>query len=266
MNTMQEIVKELEGDASEAALRFLTTRSGWDAGNFETPEVVLAAVNEAIEKQFRPLSPATRHSFIVVKKSGRAPWAYRGEEALERMIILANKLHCAKGELSNQFNLQGVKENTDLVIKDNNKVVEIIELKPWDSQDNPMYGVVELIKNLQLGRRRGKFGNDLQTLTLLAPMSYYEKYSKSISDLKRFIAQMEKSQRIHISLKALGVGYSQFRRCIKKLCVRMQKVHKLAWIKSIKTARYDFTMTVTPNQIDIKDIRETLLYRNWEAY
>ncbi len=264
MNTMEEIVKELEGDASKATLRFLTTQSGWNAGNFETPEIVWATINKTVEKQFRPLNPATRHSFTVVKKAGGTPWAYRGEEALERMIILANKLNCANGELSNQFNLHGTKEKVDLVIRDNNTVVELIELKPWDSADNPMYAVVELLKNLQLGKQRGKFGNDLQSLKLLAPISYYGKYSKSIADLKRFTEQIAKSHGIHVSLKALDISCSQFQRCIEKLCIRMQEVHKLAWTKARNTTRYDFMMTVTPNQIDISDIRECLLYRNWK--
>ncbi len=68
---------------------------------------------------------------------------YRPEEALERFIIVSND-----DNFFNQFPIGGGKESIDMVCRHSRDLLEFIELKPWNSGDSPLYGLVEGLKNL----------------------------------------------------------------------------------------------------------------------
>ncbi len=109
---------------------------------------------------------------FTVNDKGRAS---RPEEALERMIVVANRTAAF-----NQVPLRGGKESLDLLLREPGDAAVFIELKPWLSSDTPLVALVELLKNLEIYRRiaacgglgRGLFLN--VRLMLLAPRQYYE--------------------------------------------------------------------------------------------
>ncbi len=106
--------------------------------------------------------------FSVVKKAEKI-WAWKKEEALERFIVYANE------NFANQLNVSDARtrESIDLVeIGTNKKICKLIELKPWDTVNSPLYGLVELLKNYYLLNNR----KDVVELMLLAPKKYYQRY------------------------------------------------------------------------------------------
>jgi len=68
---------------------------------------------------------------------------YRTEEALERYVIVSNG-----DRFFNQVSVGGGKESIDIVIRHGTGSVEFVELKPLDSNDSPLYAIVEGLKNL----------------------------------------------------------------------------------------------------------------------
>jgi hypothetical protein len=68
---------------------------------------------------------------------------YRTEEALERFIVVSNT-----GDFYNQIPIGGGKESIDIGIVDSDSKFTFVELKPWESQNSPMYALVESLKNL----------------------------------------------------------------------------------------------------------------------
>ena len=97
----------------------------------------------------------------------------RPEEALERLIV-----HSNLGAMFGQMSIRGGKESVDIV-RLRYKVGTFIELKPWKSNNSPLYAVLEGLKNLALfnvlktkGHKRSEHFEHVN-LMVLAPADYF---------------------------------------------------------------------------------------------
>jgi len=128
----------------------------------------------------------------------------RDEEILERLIVYANNndpTNPKANRMANQVNcgIGGKKENIDIMDANQARVTKnvlspewICELKTGDSQDNPLYAAVEILKNYMLPKRcsspivthpkptGSKFDvgsvdtDSIKKLIVLAPKKYYD--------------------------------------------------------------------------------------------
>ena len=143
-----------------------------------TPKDLDEALKSIISINPHPklLYPRKKNNFTAISQDER----FRPEEALERFITLSNsKNYC------NQFPLRIPKEYSDIFIMNDDSRHILVELKSWESDNSPLYAIVESIKNLFLYRtiRREnipyhqdfKCFNDADII-VLAPRSYYQYY------------------------------------------------------------------------------------------
>ena len=171
MNNMETVISELQ-HKSVTNERWIDTIGGWNNFNFESAckDINLKyAISKAIiisgKKEFRK---ATDITFIKGKP-------YRKEEFIERLLTLANI------NLYNQFNIASNKESIDLIQSDSIMVeaatsLNIIELKEWNSNDTPIYGIIELLKNYLILETDIVFRTKIKQLSFIAPKAYFEKY------------------------------------------------------------------------------------------
>ncbi|MFA6434828.1 MAG: hypothetical protein WCW52_09045 [Elusimicrobiales bacterium] len=150
----------------------IETKKDWNKlATSSFPEDVALEIKETLSVKER------RTDKFTVEKCNEIIAPYRPEEALERLILQANR------ECSNQHNLkQAKKENIDLVHKHGNKI-ELIELKPWECCNSPLYGLIEIVKNEFFYKHPGKE----ISLTFLAPKAYYINFSKKKEVLTSFL-------------------------------------------------------------------------------
>ena len=102
---------------------------------------------------------------------------YRTEEALERFIVRSNG-----DRFYNQIPIGGGKESIDIGIKESDSKFIFIELKPWDSGNNPLYALIESLKNLveywTIPKEKLPENKKYEQIELmvLAPIAYYQTY------------------------------------------------------------------------------------------
>ena len=165
-----------------------------------------------------------RTSFTARKD--KAP--YRPEEALERFIIVSNS-----DKFYNQIPIGGRKESIDIGIKENNSKLIFVELKPWKSNDSPLYAIVESLKNLMeyriIQEKDIKRLNDFDEIELmiLAPEAYYmafdliDKHGKTRIDkipiLKKTLSSINSAFKIDISLMVLQLDENNFHAICRKI-------------------------------------------------
>jgi len=110
-------------------------------------------------------------------KPGPPVQPYRKEEALERFIVRSNG-----DRFYNQIPIGGGKESIDIGIKESDSKFIFVELKPWESGNNPLYALIESLKNLIeyrtiLKRKITKIEEYKHIeLMVLAPVPYYQTY------------------------------------------------------------------------------------------
>ena len=143
-----------------------------------TPKDLDEALKNIISIKPHPklLYPRKKNNFTAISQDER----FRPEEALERFITLSNSKN-----FCNQFPLRIPKEYSDIFIINDDSRHILVELKSWESDNSPLYAIVESIKNLFLYRtiRREnipyhqdfKRFNDADII-VLAPRSYYQFY------------------------------------------------------------------------------------------
>jgi len=111
---------------------------------------------------------------------------YRTEEALERFIVRSNS-----NRFYNQIPIGGGKESIDIGIKESDSKFIFVELKPWDSGNNPLYALIESLKNLIeywiIPKEKIPENKKYEHIELmvLAPIDYYRTYELLESDGKR---------------------------------------------------------------------------------
>jgi hypothetical protein len=142
-----------------------------------------------------------RNAFTL--KANKIP--YRPEEALERFVVVSNEEN-----FYNQTPVGGGKESIDLVIEHNKNSIEFIELKPWNSNNSPIYALVEGLKNLieyrVIHEQEIRDVKDYAevALSLLAPEEYYQKYFL-LDTLKK-----ERAENLYRSSELLYAMASEF--------------------------------------------------------
>lgn len=160
---------------------------------------------------------------------------YRPEEALERFIIITNE-----DNLFNQFPIGGRKESVDLVIQHSQDVVEFIELKPWNTNDSPLYALVEGLKNLV--EYRVMVDHQIKVITkpwqvnlsVLAPNAYwnsfslldgsYIKISKNILRTNKLLNLLAAEFQTNISLYTLDLSHEIF----NEICAHVYEQNNLS--------------------------------------
>lgn len=169
MNHMEKIV-ELFWNKYKFRIE---TKTSWNRlASSNIPEDVTEDIRKALDFEGR------RTEEFTVEKQGDTIRPYRPEEALERLILRANP------KCTNQHNLkQAKKENIDLVYTNENSI-EIVELKPWNCKNPPIYGLIEIVKNEFFYKPKGKE----ISLTFLAPKAYYIDYSKNKESVRLFLS------------------------------------------------------------------------------
>ena len=227
MSNMETIISKLQRYDS---FRWIDTKTGWNKleKGGETVDNIIEAIRkhkwETLETSSNDMSQNDREKSLVTlvrnsQKSDKPPWFYRGEEALERLIYAFNSNY----GYTYQFGCND-KELIDLVcpkIKPN----ILIELKPWESDNSPMYGVVEILKNYHLYKNFVSNTPPI-TLILLAPLEYYEKYKDNrdvfLTLVSRINADVLKDG-VQLKVQYIDVKENDFLNCVKKLADSIQK-------------------------------------------
>jgi hypothetical protein len=147
-------------------------------------------------------------TMLALKKLGPPVQPYRKEEALERFIVLSNG-----DRFYNQIPIGGGKESIDIGIRESDSKFIFVELKPWDSGNNPLYALIESLKNLIeyrtiLKRKIAKI-EDFEhiELMLLAPMAYYQTYE--LLDLNGARSE-DKLSVVRDTLAKIGSEFKEF--------------------------------------------------------
>jgi len=165
-------------------------------------------------------------------KSNKKP--HRPEEALERFIIFSNDQN-----FYNQFPIGGGKESIDIVIQDDNKSLEFVELKAWESSESPLYALTEALKNLIEYRAIKKFKleeddfNGKVNITVLAPSEYFVEFQLIDSSNKILQQRINKTQTLlenfaqvfdtKISFYSIPIAYEKF----NKICAELYDQQRL---------------------------------------
>lgn len=224
-------------DSKESWLNYLET------GNlvftpYELHEILKEVINEFPPNGDKLFYLRKRCNFHVKDKK-----ACRPEEALERFIIVSNP-----GDLFNQIPIGGRKESIDIGIKEeNDSRFVFIELKPWRSNNSPLYAIVESLKNLIEYRaiqnderkaiKRHKYFKDYDDkvdLIVLAPESYYRDHGMidkskgqylqdKISVVRKALNDFSSEFRTNMSLRILPLDKKYFDDECSKVCAKYKK-------------------------------------------
>ena len=159
---------------------------------------------------------------------------YRPEEALERFLVYSNE-----SNFYNQIPIGGGKESIDIGIDENNSNFMFVELKPWSSNNSPLYAIVESLKNLTEYRiihekkiKTIALYKDI-ALCILAPIAYYQKYGLvdysgnvrkiEISYFQALLNSIEVEFNSKICVMSLDIAYDYF----KIICSDIYDKYKL---------------------------------------
>jgi len=224
-------------DHKESWLNFLET------GDLVFTPYELHEILKKVIKEFPPNGDKLfylrkRRNFHVEDKK-----ACRPEEALERFITVSNP-----GNFFNQIPIGGKKESIDIGIKEENESRFVfIELKPWQSNNSPLYAIVESLKNLIEYRaiqnderkaiKRHKYFKDYDEkvdLIVLAPKSYYVDHGMidkskgqylqdKISIVRKVLNDFSSEFRTNISLMILPIDKKHFDDECSKVCSKYKK-------------------------------------------
>lgn len=169
--------------------------------------------------------------FTILKKMK----PYRIEEALERFIIVSNE-----DNFYNQIPIGGRRESIDIGIRESRSKFIFVELKPWRSDNSPMYALIECLKNLIEYRTIiEKKIKDIERfeeieLMVLAPVVYYQTYrlikedgkiwEDNLSVLKETLIKMGKEFQVVISFMILDIDLDSFLEKCRKIYKGQGKV------------------------------------------
>lgn len=150
---------------------------------------------------------------------------YRTEEALERFIIVSNG-----DNFFNQISIGGGKESIDIGFAESDSKFIFVELKPWESQNSPLYALVESLKNLIsyriiLERNLADIPRFQEIeLMVLAPFQYYQKYGldvdHNIGIMQKTLGDVSTEFHARISFMALDFEKTAFQGTCRAICKR----------------------------------------------
>jgi len=159
---------------------------------------------------------------------------YRPEEALERFIVYSNE-----STFYNQVPIGGGKESIDIGIAENSSKFVFVEMKPWNSNNSPLYAIVESLKNLteyriihQKNIKEIPLFKDIE-LCILAPTAYYQKYGlvddsgslkkNRILHFQSLLNSMGTEFKSKICVMSIDIAYDYF----KNMCSDIYDKYKL---------------------------------------
>jgi hypothetical protein len=187
---MTYIIEELQKDAE----RWIDTRTGWNNADFITGKNLVRKMRAILAPQGKgEFRKATKITFVK-----GAPG--RPEEFLERCLVVKNE------ELYNQFNIAEGKESIDLIRSKNRKtIIEIIELKAWESKDTLTHALVELLKNFLMLEQNLK--PSIELLTIAAPSQYFKKFLEEtqLGNFKKLVNETAQELGVPIQLKSIHI-------------------------------------------------------------
>jgi len=220
MNNMERIIKDL--NAKKNSYCRIRHKQGWldyleDGDTVFTPQELKDKITRVVNqypprgKKLFDLSLSKHRSFTMLSKEKPK----RPEEALERFIVISNG-----DNFYNQIPVSGGKESIDIGIKENESKFIFIELKPWDSDNSPMYAIIESLKNLVeyqtiIDKEIKKIEEfEERELMILAPSDYYESYEltndKNLSVLKETLTKISEEFKTPITLMELDIEVEFF--------------------------------------------------------
>jgi len=158
MNKMKRIISGLKSEKNGYCR--ITHKRGWfgylkDGDTAFTPQDLKKTIVRVVEKNpprgeklfnLDWCRQGKRSHFTMLPKKLKLEvpvQPYRKEEALERFIVLSNG-----DRFYNQIPIGGGKESIDIGIKESDSKFIFVELKPWESGNNPLYALIESLKNL----------------------------------------------------------------------------------------------------------------------
>lgn len=256
MNNMEQLIASMQ-DNSNAKNRWIDTKIGW-INYCHNKDKEKEALTKHIGKFFPSAIRDSNLAFTVVKK-GNKIWVPRLEEALERAIAAINDKN-----MRNQYNIneKNPKEAVDLIILDEKEVMGLIELKPWESNNNPTYAFVELLKNYWLAKNN----KSIKELILLAPLKYYQRYryKKPITEFLNTIRKFnDNDHKVKFELKYIELKYEDFHKLIKDLA------NPIVWQPVSHTKRFSEVTTIDFSKPEFKkklaELKESLIYSNWKT-
>ena len=219
MNTIQDFLTQLPFPVKRCPFRSL---SGWKkflAG--EKLEVTIKTLQEALVRSNQKYPPRgkklgmLRRTLDFTVDGNGVP--FRTEEALERFICAANP------ECRNQIPVGGKKESVDLaVLNITGGIKTLIELKPWKSQNTPLYAVIEVLKNaLKFADIPGNFSTKPKC-TVLALATYYQRHfahatAEGLDRFEAFAQDLASAFGSEIDLLTFSLEWEEFLEACKPL-------------------------------------------------
>ena len=255
MTILENIIDDIENKKDDAQKRYIRTKTGWN--NLPGSDDIVESYCKNLLSTIIAVTKVSQNSehrgktITLVKKENRI-WAYRGEELLERLIFILND------ELNNQANLDtgACKEAIDLIGNET-----IYELKPWESDNNPLYACVELLKNYYLC---DTIRHAIKNLVILAPKEYFENFEKSFTNFINFKNKLNeelKQENARIVIKSIDIEQKEIDAIIEQIGSKLTE-----WEKVIDTDKYEYKQTI--NLMDyieyFKPIEEKLLIKNFK--
>jgi len=243
-NVLKEVIAKLKTKKNKYCR--ITHRKGWseylkDGDMVFTPHDLHQILIEIVDLM-RPrgemlLCPRKKTNFTVTDKDKPC----RVEEALERFITLSNA-----DNFCNQFPLRGRKESSDIAILNENSRHVLIELKPFQSGNTPLYAMLESLKNLveyrTIKEKKIKYHNDFKQfheadLIVLAPVSYYQDYclidssgssiTNHLQTVKRSLDDLSAEFKTDLSFMVLPLDESLFYDRCRIICGKYKKTREL---------------------------------------
>jgi hypothetical protein len=213
MNKMKRIISGLKSDKNGYCR--ITQKQGWfgyldDRDMVFTPQDLKKTIVRVVEKNpprgeklfdLDWCHQEKRSNFTMLPpknpKFGVPVQPYRTEEALERFIVLSNDIR-----FYNQIPIGGGRESIDIGIRESDSKFIFVELKLWESNDSPLYALVESLKNLveywTIPKEKIPENKKYEHIELmvLAPVAYYQKYElldpngKNLSVVRKTLAKI----------------------------------------------------------------------------
>jgi hypothetical protein len=235
-DVMKRVVSDLQSRKNGCCR--ITHKQGWldfleDGDSVFTPgelrQVLQRVIKENPPRGEKLFCLRKRYCFTVTDERNPS----RPEEALERFIVISNP-----GEYYGQIPIGGGKESIDIGIKEeSNKKFIFVELKPWKSNNAPLYAIVESLKNLMEYRFIVDNPDEYKKiqrykevdLMVLAPQSYWDDYrvneSGALQKMKRVLNELSAEFGTNISLMVLQIEKDEFLDKCRKICEK-RKIDK----------------------------------------
>ncbi len=212
ITSVQKNIKNVRNDDEDN--RWIKTKTYWDkfTNSGELVDEIITDIEDTLNIDLNISEISKSKTNITVVKNENKIWFWREEEALERLICLFNE---------NLFNQEPLNENTegkelaDIVEKHCGKITTLIELKSWNNtQDSPLYAIIELLKNYYLYEDR----INIRQLVLLAPTEYFKYFNavnnSHLQDLLKVLNNKLKKYNCNICLKTINIDFVDWKKNI----------------------------------------------------